>query len=182
MSPVACYNLDTRRPRFVATVALDRAEALIDVLAFDVPDDIARAATVSFVAHAAGLTAGTDIGWRQDRALVESVPAKAGDRLVLAVRQDAVMRAVATFRAQGLSDGDATVEFAFTTIVQTPQGARASPKRSAISRSAAGLLSRMKSRVAWSARTSKWSTRSTPASTSRGSTPASSSRCSSTSQ
>ncbi|AMJ61799.1 hypothetical protein [Bosea sp. PAMC 26642] len=129
MSPVACYNLDTRLPRFVATVALDRADALIDILAFDVPDDMARSATVSFVAHAAGLAAGTDIGWRQDKALVEALPAKAGDRLVLAIAQDAVMRAVAAFRAQGPSDGDAAVEIAFTTIVQTPQGARASPKR-----------------------------------------------------
>jgi hypothetical protein len=130
MSPVACYNLDTRLPRFFATIALDRADALYDILAFDVPDDMARAATVSLVAHAAGLTAGSDVGWRQDKALAESVPAKAGDRLVLAITQDAVMRAVATFRAQGLSDGDAAVEMAFTTIVQTPQGARASPKRS----------------------------------------------------
>lgn len=129
MNPASCYNLETRLANFTATVALDQGDALIDILAFEAPEDMVKAVTVSLVSHAPGLTSGGDVGWRQGGALQEKAAVKAGERLALAVRREAVMRAVAAHRSQAEADGEASIEIAFSTIVETPHGTRASPRR-----------------------------------------------------
>lgn len=129
MSPASCYNLETRLASFAATVALDRSDALIDILAFEVPEDMQKAVTVSLVSHAPGLISGSDIGWHQSTELADKAAAKAGERLVLAVQRDAVMRAVAAHRSQAETESEASLDIAFSTIVETPHGTRASPRR-----------------------------------------------------
>lgn len=129
MSAAACYNLETRLANFAATIALDRSEALIDILAFEAPEDMVKAVTVSLVSHAPGLVSGSDIGWLQGEALLDKAAVRAGERLVLGLRREAVMRAVANHRAQADVDSDASLEIAFSTIVETQSGTRASPRR-----------------------------------------------------
>lgn len=129
MSAVACYNLETRLASFAATVALERSGALIDVLAFEAPEDMVKAVTVSLVSHAPSLASGMDIGWLQGETLLDKAAIRAGEKLVLGLRRDAVMRAVANHRAQADIDSDTSLEIAFSTIVETQSGTRASPRR-----------------------------------------------------
>lgn len=129
MTSLPCYNLETRLGSFAATIALDRSGELIDLLAFEAPEDMVKAVTVSLVSHAPGLASGVDIGWLQGNALLDKAAIRAGERLVLGLRRDAVMRAVANHRAQADADSDASIEIAFSTIVETASGTRASPRR-----------------------------------------------------
>ncbi|WP_186416928.1 hypothetical protein [Bosea sp. CS1GBMeth4] len=129
MTNLPCYNLETRLGSFAATVALDRSGELIDLLAFEAPEDMVKAVTVSLVSHAPSLASGADIGWLQGDALLDKAAIRAGERLVLGLRREAVMRAVANHRAQADVDGDASLEIAFSTIVETASGTRASPRR-----------------------------------------------------
>lgn len=129
MTTLPCYNLETRLGSFAATIALDRSGELIDLLAFEAPEDMVKAVTVSLVSHAPGLASGADIGWLQGSALLDKAAIRAGERLVLGLRREAVMRAVANHRAQADVDSDASLEIAFSTIVETASGTRASPRR-----------------------------------------------------
>jgi hypothetical protein len=129
MSTLPCYNLETRLASFATTVALDRSGELIELIAFEAPEDMIKAATVALVSHAPNLVSGVDIGWLQVPALLDKAAIRAGERLVLAVRREAVMRAVARHRAQAELDSDASLDIAFSTIVETASGARASPRR-----------------------------------------------------
>lgn len=129
MTTLPCYNLETRLGSFAATIALDRSGDLIDLLAFEAPEDMVKAVTVSLVSHAPSLASGIDIGWLQGNALLDKAAIRAGERLVLGLRREAVMRAVASHRAQADADSDASLEIAFSTIVETASGTRASPRR-----------------------------------------------------
>lgn len=129
MSAASCYNLETRLASFSATIALDRGEALMDVLAFEAPEDMVKAVTVTLISHAPSLPSGLDIGWLQGETLLDKAAVRAGERLVLGLRREAVMRAVAAHRQQADIESDASLEIAFSTIVETAGGARASPRR-----------------------------------------------------
>lgn len=129
MTTLPCYNLETRLGSFAATIALDRSGELIDLIAFEAPEDMVKAVTVSLVSHAPSLASGIDIGWLQSNALLDKAAVRAGERLVLGLKREAVMRAVANHRAQADIDSDASLEIAFSTIVETGSGTRASPRR-----------------------------------------------------
>ncbi|MEI5667073.1 hypothetical protein WBO78_19145 [Bosea sp. CCNWLW174] len=129
MTTLPCYNLETRLGSFSATIALDRSGELIDLIAFEAPEDMVKAVTVSLVSHAPSLASGIDIGWLQGNTLLDKAAVRAGERLVLGLKRDAVMRAVANHRAQADIDSDASLEIAFSTIVETAAGTRASPRR-----------------------------------------------------
>jgi len=129
MTSLPCYNLETRLASFAATVALDGQAALISLIAFEAPEDMVQAVTVALVSHAPRLASGVDIGWIHGDTLLDKGAVRAGDRLVLGLRREAVMRAVASHRAQADIDSDASLEIAFSTIVETASGARASPRR-----------------------------------------------------
>ncbi|RYE29004.1 MAG: hypothetical protein EOP23_22360, partial [Hyphomicrobiales bacterium] len=129
MTTLPCYNLETRLGSFSATIALDRSGELIDLIAFEAPEDMVKAVTVSLVSHAPSLASGIDIGWLQGNALLDKAAVRAGERLGLGLKREAVMRAVANHRAQADIDSDASLEIAFSTIVETGSGTRASPRR-----------------------------------------------------
>lgn len=129
MSAPACYNLETRLASFGATIALDRSDALIGVLAFEAPEDMVKAVTVSLVSHAPSLSSGIDIGWLQGEQLLDKAAIRAGERLTLGLRRDALMRAVANHRQHDDLDSDPSLEIAFSTIVETAAGTRVSPRR-----------------------------------------------------
>jgi hypothetical protein len=123
----AAYSLESRRADFAASADLTRAGELIDLVLFEAPETIAPGTPIGVIVHDAAFGAG-DLGWRRGEGLAATVPAAAGERLVLSIRAEAVRAALAEQRATAV-EGGRVIEIAFTTTIAHARGVQASGRR-----------------------------------------------------
>lgn len=124
----AAYNIDTRRSEFSATADLTGDGELIELFAFEAPENLSATSAIGLVLHDDDLVAGRDIGWRTERGLSASLERRAGERLMLAMEADALRRLLIAQRARATDKGR-IVEIAFSTTVAYPRGVQASGRR-----------------------------------------------------
>ncbi|MGL5114254.1 MAG: hypothetical protein ACRC7G_08095 [Beijerinckiaceae bacterium] len=125
------YSLDTRRDGLPVLIDLGReAGAMIDLVAFDAPDDLRAAAKLEIVTRGAMLP-GRDMGWRAGDALKADILLEPGKRATLAVSREWLAARVALARVEGAGAGAATVALPFATILHLPRGPKASSPRAA---------------------------------------------------
>jgi hypothetical protein len=121
------YSIDTRRSDFAAIADLTRGDDMIAVMRFEISETILPGSPIGLVLHASLLSA-DDIGWLKDGSLLRQAPANPGDVVVLAVRSDALRRALAERHATVGEPANAA-EIVFSTTVAYPRGTQASGRR-----------------------------------------------------
>jgi hypothetical protein len=125
---VSSYNLDTRRDSFSVSVDLNEGSDLVDIAAFDAPDDVRSVTNVSLIATEAR-TSVRDLGWRKGSVLTDEMPLEPGGQIVMAVTRTWLASRVAVLMAHGAPGTGAVVDIPFSTVLNLPRGPRASPRR-----------------------------------------------------
>ena len=125
---VSSYNLDTRRDSFSVSVDLNDSTDLVDIAAFDAPDDVRVSTIVSLIATEARSSI-RDLGWRKGAVLTDEMPLEPGGQIVMAVTKSWLASRVAVLMAHGTPGTGAVVDIPFSTVLNLPRGPRASPRR-----------------------------------------------------
>jgi hypothetical protein len=125
---VSSYNLDTRRDSFSVSVDLNDSTDLIDIAAFDAPDDVRAAAIVALIATEARSSV-RDLGWRKGTVLTDEMTLEPGGQIIMAVTKSWLASRVAVLMAHGTPGTGAVVDIPFSTVLNLPRGPRASPRR-----------------------------------------------------
>ncbi len=126
---IQCFNLDTRRDILTASADLNDAGDVIPLIAFDAPDDLRAATTLSLIAMGEARASAADFGWQTGAALASEIEMQPGGRATLAVNRIWLSERVAVLRTLAGADGQARVDLPFSTVLATPRSPRASGKR-----------------------------------------------------